>query len=83
MLITSIERHTGSGMWHGTAIHEGKRLMWYFRPRSWLHVHEQDKRNPDCWMNVEPPVGARQVVMRAVRTAKTAGARLQAAVGPS
>lgn len=70
MLITSIQRDAESGMWHGTAVHEGKRLMWYYRPRSWLHVHEQDERNPHCWMVVDPPAGARQLVTRAVRTAK-------------
>jgi len=72
MNITSIERHAGSGMWHGTATHAGKNCMWYFRPRSWLHVHEQDERNPRCWMNVEPPDNARQIVLKAVRTAKAA-----------
>ncbi|TYL91327.1 hypothetical protein FXB40_28925 [Bradyrhizobium rifense] len=70
MNITSIERHAGSGMWHGTAVHEGRSLMWYYRPRSWLHVHEQDERNPKCWMNVDPPPGARHLVVHAVRAAK-------------
>jgi hypothetical protein len=57
-------------MWHGTATRAGKNYLWYFRPRSWLHVQEQDERNPRCWMNVEPPDGGRQIVLRAVRTAK-------------
>ncbi|MBB4422298.1 hypothetical protein GGD66_000824 [Bradyrhizobium sp. CIR48] len=83
MLITSIERHAGSGMWHGTAVHEGRGLMWYYRPRSWLRVQQQDERNPNCWMNVEPPAGARQVVTHAIRTAKASGMRPQAAGGPS
>jgi hypothetical protein len=69
MNITSIEMHAGSGMWHGTATHAGKHLLWYFRPRSWLHVQEQDDINPRCWMNVDAPQGMRQIILKAIRTA--------------
>jgi hypothetical protein len=33
---------------------------------------EQDEINPRCFMNIEPPDGARQIVLRAVRMAKAA-----------
>jgi hypothetical protein len=72
MQITSIERHAGSGMWHGTAIVGGKNHTWFYRPRSFLRMAEQDEINPRCFMNIEPPDGARQIVLRAVRMAKAA-----------
>ena len=43
MQITSIERHAGSGMWHGTAIVGGKNHTWFYRPRSFLRMAEQDE----------------------------------------
>ena len=72
MKITKIEKHTGSRMWHGTATIGARNYMFYFRPRSFLHMTEQDEINPRCWMNVEPPEGARQIVLKAVRVAKAA-----------
>jgi hypothetical protein len=72
MQITSIERHAGSGQWLGTAHDGAKNYLWYYQPRSFLHMQEQDERNPRCWMNVEPPDGARQIVLKAVRAAKAA-----------
>ncbi|RTE92463.1 hypothetical protein D6B98_13110 [Bradyrhizobium sp. LVM 105] len=72
MKITSVEKHVGSGQWFGEAAHEGKRYKWYYQPRRWLHVHEQDERNPYCWMVVEPPQGARETVLKAIRAAKAA-----------
>ncbi|MDF0581274.1 hypothetical protein [Bradyrhizobium yuanmingense] len=72
MKITSVEKHVGSGQWFGEAAHEGKRYKWYYQPRRRLNVHEQDKRNPYCWMVVEPPLGAREAVLRAIRAAKVA-----------
>jgi hypothetical protein len=72
MKITKIEKHTGSGIWHGTAIVGGKNHTWFYQPRSFLHMAVQDEINPRCFMNLEPPDGARQVVLKAVRIAKAA-----------
>jgi hypothetical protein len=30
----------------------------------------QDEMNLRCFMNIDPPAGARQVVLKAIRTAK-------------
>jgi hypothetical protein len=70
MKITHIEKHVGSGMWHGTAVVSGKNHTWYFRPRSFLHMAVQDEINLRYFMNIDPPAGARQVVLKAIRTAK-------------
>ncbi|MBB4257310.1 hypothetical protein [Bradyrhizobium sp. CIR3A] len=70
MDILTVEKHVGSGQWFGEASHEGKRYKWYYQPRRWLHLHEQDGRNPHCWMVVEPPAGMRHAVLAAIRTAK-------------
>lgn len=71
MDILTVEKHSGSGQWFGEAVHEGRRYKWYYRPRGWLHVHEQDERNPRCWMNISPTAGMRTAVLKAVRTART------------
>jgi hypothetical protein len=70
MQITSIEKDAGSGMWHGTATRAGKNCLWYYRPRSWLRVQEQDEINPRSWMNFDPQNSDWQSVLNAVRVAK-------------
>jgi hypothetical protein len=72
MKITKIEKAAGSGLWHGTAIVGGKNHTWFYRPRSFLHMAVQDEINPRCFMYIEPPDGARQIVLKAVRMAKAA-----------
>jgi hypothetical protein len=42
MMIISIEKHHGSGMWHGTANDGDKNYLWYYRPRSWLRMQKQE-----------------------------------------
>jgi hypothetical protein len=72
MQITSIEAPPlNCSVWSGTAVEGTKQLQWYYEPRSWLHVQEQDGRNPRCWMNVDPPYGARRIVQAAVRATRT------------
>jgi hypothetical protein len=70
MKITKIEKHTGSGMWHGTATIGAKNYEWFYEPRRRFAAREQNDRNPRCWMYVEPPPGAKRAVLRAVRMAK-------------
>jgi hypothetical protein len=65
--VTTIERGT---IWHGTANGEAKSYLWYYEPRRFLHLMEQDARNPRCWMYVEPPDGFRQIVLKAIRSAR-------------
>jgi hypothetical protein len=57
-------------MWHGTASEGDKNYMWYYRPRSLLKFTEQERYIPDCWMNVDPPHGAKPAVLKAIRAAK-------------
>jgi hypothetical protein len=71
MMITGIERPpAGSTIWSGTAEQGSQKLQWFYWPRNWLHVREQDSINPKCWMNIEPPDGAKQAVLKAVREAR-------------
>jgi hypothetical protein len=70
MQITNIEKHAGSGMWHGSANDGDKNYLWYYRPRSSFRMQEQDEINPRCWMNVDPPEGAKRAVLKAVRGAR-------------
>ena len=67
--IISVDR-TRSGHWTGTARNENKSSEWHYLSGSVLRLREQDKRSPRCWMNVGPPRGARQAVLRAVREAR-------------
>jgi hypothetical protein len=69
--ITSIEKpDPGATIWSGRAKIESRNFLWFYWPRHWLHVQEQDRRNPRCWMNVDPPHGARDQILRVVRMAK-------------
>jgi hypothetical protein len=68
VIITSVEK--GSGIWHGTAMLDNKNLKWFYSPRRMFDVQEQDERNPRCWMNVDPPHGAKRAVLKAIRAAK-------------
>jgi hypothetical protein len=67
--ITAIEKpDPGAVVWSGSAKLSGRRaLIWFYQPRHWLHVQEQDDRNPRCWMNIDPEDGWREQVVRAVR----------------
>jgi hypothetical protein len=74
MKITGIKRplpKPAAPIWTGTATAAGKNLIWYYWPRHWLHVQEQDEINPHCWMNVDPPGGVKKAVLKAVREAQS------------
>jgi hypothetical protein len=59
-------------MWWGTAIDGNKNYEWFYTPRSRLRVREEEPRIPGCFMNIEPPHGARRKIVKAVRAAKAA-----------
>lgn len=67
MKIIKIEKH--AGMWHGTASDSAGNFLWFYQPRGFLRFQKQDEQNPRCWMNIEPPDGARQIILKAVRSA--------------
>jgi hypothetical protein len=68
--ITSVEKpDRGATIWSGKAKIGTHTLEWFYWPRHWLHVREQDDRNPRCWMNIETPEGFREAVQRAIRKA--------------
>jgi hypothetical protein len=73
MQITSIEKHAGSDIWHGVATEDADHYQWFWDEDSPLplKMRQQDQRNPRCWMNVDPPAGARQIVLRAIREARS------------
>jgi hypothetical protein len=69
--ITSIEKpDLGATVWSGKAKIGTRNLEWFYWPRNWLHVREQDERNPRCFMNIETPEGLREEILRAVRRSK-------------
>src|ERR1700691_1492676 len=70
MKITRVEKPLpppAAAIWHGTSIDGSRNLQWFYWPRHWLHVREQDEINPRCWMNVDPPPGAKRAVLKAIR----------------
>ena len=70
MKITSINKPMKRcTQWWGTAMNGERNHLWFYEPRRRLRKHEQDNRNPHCWMNVEPPANARPIVLKAVGTA--------------
>ncbi len=56
--------------WWGTAIDGDKNYEWFYQPRRWLHMREEDPGIPGCFMNVNPPPPAKQAVLTAIRAAK-------------
>jgi hypothetical protein len=71
MKITKIEPPlTGATMWSGTASGGGNNFEWFYTPRRRFAVREQDRRNPKCWMYVDPPDGLKPAVLEAVRAAR-------------
>ncbi|UPK04471.1 hypothetical protein [Bradyrhizobium sp. 170] len=89
MKITSIDKpKQGTAIWSGSASIGKRRLIWFYSPCQWLHVQEQDHINPKCWMNIEPPSGAKDAVLRAIRKTRPPSphpffreSKLQAGVG--
>ena len=80
MKITSIKSPPeGCELWSGMAIKDGNRFQWFIEPDgSLFHVLEEDlvcsiresirtgeERN--CFMNVEPPPGSKETVLKAIR----------------
>ncbi|MDQ1387460.1 MAG: hypothetical protein QOF56_914 [Acidobacteriaceae bacterium] len=71
--ITSVEKPLPSCMlWSGTASEGNKKYEWFYEPRRWLHMRKQEPLMPRCWMDVEPPDGARRLVVKVIRAAKAA-----------
>jgi hypothetical protein len=70
MQITSIERHDGSGMWHGSAIAGDKKYLWYYRPRGMFRISEEEGSIPNCWINIEPVPKVRSAVLKAIRASR-------------
>jgi hypothetical protein len=59
-------------VWSGTATDGDKNYEWFYWPRFFVHIREQDETNPRCWMNIEPSDGAKRIIRSAVRAAKSA-----------
>jgi hypothetical protein len=57
-------------MWWGTAIEGLKNYEWFYNPRSRFCVREEEPGITGCFMNIEPPQGARRKIVNAVRAAK-------------
>jgi hypothetical protein len=68
MQVTSIE--TMGQVASGYAVAGAQKLEWFYRPGGFFRVREQQRDIPDCWMNIDPPVGARRAVLAALRAAR-------------
>jgi hypothetical protein len=76
MKITKIDKpDQGATVWSGRAKTGTRTLEWFYWPRHWLHVREQQPGNPRVWINIEPPEGLKQQVLNAVRRAKRSEGR--------
>jgi hypothetical protein len=74
MKITRIDKPLpmpAAPVWSGAASDGSRNFLWYYWPRHWLNVQEQDEINPRCWMNIDPPAGAKKAVLKAVREARS------------
>lgn len=72
MKITGIEPPIGGGtLWSGTASAGSKRHEW-FATRNGLSFgfREEEPDVPGYWMNVDPPAGAKQFILKAIRAAQ-------------
>jgi hypothetical protein len=58
MKITHIEKHVGSGMWHGTAVVSGKNHTWYF-PTQVIPSHGSAGRNKPALLYEHRSAGRR------------------------
>jgi hypothetical protein len=56
-------------MWWGTAIDGNKNYEGFYEPRARLRVRKEEPRISGCFMNIDPPRGARRKIVKAVRTA--------------
>jgi hypothetical protein len=69
--ITTIKRPLKRGiMWSGTAVNDGKRCLWYYAPRFRLSIKEEEDGIPNCFMDIDPPTGARGKILNAVRSSQ-------------
>jgi hypothetical protein len=68
MQITSVEKPLPRcTLWSGTASDGKNRYEWFYEPRRWLHMRQQDPQMPRCWMYVDPPIAVRRLVVKAIR----------------
>jgi len=73
MKITSINKPMKRCiMWWGTAIEGDKNYEWFYQPRSRFMIRKEEPGISGCFMNIDPPHGARRKIVKAVRAAKTA-----------
>jgi hypothetical protein len=57
--------------WWGIASAGTENYQWFYEPRLWLHMRRQEPLIPKCWMNIDPPHGARRAVLKAIREARS------------
>jgi hypothetical protein len=57
-------------MWWGTASDHHGNYQWYYEPRSRLSMMKQEPLIPRCWMNIDPPLGAKRAILKAVRAVR-------------
>jgi hypothetical protein len=56
--------------WWGTGIDGDKNYEWFYEPRSRFAMREEEPNIPGSFTYIEPPDGARRIVVKAVRVAK-------------
>jgi hypothetical protein len=68
MQVTGIE--TMDQVASGYAVAGARKLEWFYRPGGFFRVREEQRDIPGCWMNIDPPVGAKRAVLAALRAAR-------------
>jgi len=59
-------------MWWGTAIYGDGNYEWFYEPRRRLRMRKEELQIPRCFMNIDPPAGAKRAILQAVRAARPA-----------
>jgi hypothetical protein len=64
MQITSISKPMKRcTMWWGTASYDDGNYEWFYEPRRGLCMRKKEVRIRDCFMNIQPPEGARRTIV--------------------
>jgi hypothetical protein len=68
MKVTSINKlMKRCAQWWGTASSGDEKYEWFYEPRSYVQMRKEEPQIPGCFMNIDPPAGAKEAILKAVR----------------